>query len=124
MCRRLAMRGRLFDPFVYLGFLAANTNKIALATGSIILPLRHPAHVAKAAATADVLSGGRLILGIASGDRPEEYPALNMSFEDRGQRFRDSFEYIKRMWGKRTCVRKWLRQTLRWHGYVAKTYFR
>ena len=90
--------GQTFDPFVYLGFLAANTNKIALATGSIILPLRHPAHVVKAAATADVLSGGRLILGIASGDRPEEYPALNMSFEDRGQRFRDSFEYIKRMW--------------------------
>lgn len=90
--------GQTFDPFVYLGFLAANTKNIALATGSIILPLRHPAHVAKAAATVDVLSGGRLILGIASGDRPEEYPALNMSFDDRGKRFRDSFEYIKRMW--------------------------
>jgi len=54
--------------------------------------------VAKAAATADVLSDGRLILGIASGDRPEEYPALNMSFEDRGTRFRQSFDYIQRMW--------------------------
>lgn len=90
--------GQTYDPFTYLGFLAAKTENIALATGSIILPLRHPAHVAKAAATADVLSGGRLILGIASGDRPEEYPALNMSFEDRGKRFRDSFEYIQRMW--------------------------
>lgn len=90
--------GQTFDPFVYLGFLAANTSNIALATGSIILPLRHPAHIAKAAATADVLSGGRLILGIASGDRPEEYPALNMSFDDRGKRFRESFEYIQRMW--------------------------
>jgi luciferase-type oxidoreductase len=90
--------GQTYDPFVYLGFLAAHTKRISLATGSIVLPLRHPAHVAKAAATADVLSGGRLILGIASGDRPEEYPALNMSFDDRGKRFRDSFEYIKRMW--------------------------
>ena len=90
--------GQTFDPFVYLGYLAASTRKIALATGSIILPLRHPAHVAKAAATTDVLSGGRLILGIASGDRPQEYPALNMSFDDRGEHFRQSFEYIKRMW--------------------------
>ena len=87
--------GQMFDPFVYLGMLAAVTDKIALSTGSIILPLRHPAHVAKAAATADVLSGGRLLLGVASGDRPEEYPALAMGFEDRGARFRDSLAYIR-----------------------------
>ncbi len=90
--------GQMFDPFVYLGLLAAHTKRIALCTGSIVLPLRHPAHVAKAAASVDVLSGGRLILGVASGDRPEEYPALNMSFPDRGERFRASFDYIKRMW--------------------------
>ncbi|MEP0521042.1 MAG: TIGR03571 family LLM class oxidoreductase [Hyphomicrobiales bacterium] len=89
--------GQMFDPFVYLGALAMATETIALGTGSIILPLRHPAHVAKAAATADVLSNGRLLLGVASGDRPEEYPALNMSFPDRGERFRDSFEFIKAM---------------------------
>lgn len=87
--------GQMFDPFVYLGMLAAVTDTIALGTASIIMPLRHPAHVAKAAATADVLSGGRLLLGVASGDRPEEYPALNMSFPDRGERFRDSFAYIR-----------------------------
>lgn len=89
--------GQLFDPFVYLGALATATNDIALGTASIILPLRHPAHVAKAAATADVLSDGRLLLGVASGDRPEEYPALNMSFPDRGERFRSSFDYIRKM---------------------------
>lgn len=89
--------GQTFDPFVYLGFLAAQTSCIALATGSIILPLRHPAHVAKAAASVDVLSAGRLIMGIASGDRPDEYPALNMSFEDRGDRFRECYAYIRRM---------------------------
>ena len=90
--------GQLFDPFVYLGMLAASTENIALGVASIVLPLRHPVHIAKAAASVDVLSGGRLILGVASGDRPEEYPALNLSFENRGDRFRESFEYIRRMW--------------------------
>ena len=90
--------GQMFDPFVYLGLLAGKTERIALATGSIVLPLRHPAHVAKAAASVDVLSGGRLILGVASGDRPEEYPALNMPFSERGDRFRESFDYIRQMW--------------------------
>ncbi len=89
--------GQLYDPFVYLGFLVAQTKSIGLGVASIILPLRHPAQVAKAAASVDVLSGGRLLLGVASGDRPEEYPALNMSFEDRGERFRDNVEYIRQM---------------------------
>ncbi|MEM0950435.1 MAG: LLM class oxidoreductase [Pseudomonadota bacterium] len=87
--------GQIYDPFVYLGALATATDRIALGTASIILPLRHPAHVAKAAATADVLSGGRLLLGVASGDRPEEYPATAQSFPDRGARFRDSIDYIR-----------------------------
>jgi len=89
--------GQMYDPFVYLGLLAGQTNRIALGVASIVLPLRHPAHVAKAAASVDVLSNGRLILGIASGDRPDEYPALNLPFDDRGDRFRDSFDYIKHM---------------------------
>ncbi|WP_299808446.1 LLM class oxidoreductase [uncultured Roseibium sp.] len=89
--------GQIFDPFVYLGLLAGQTQRIGLGVASIILPLRHPAHVAKAAASADVLSGGRLLLGVASGDRPQEYPALNMSFADRGDRFRESVAYIGRM---------------------------
>lgn len=87
--------GQMFDPFVYLGTLGAVTERIALGTSSIILPLRHPAHVAKAAATVDVLSGGRLLMGVASGDRPEEYPATAHSYPDRGARFRDSVAYIR-----------------------------
>ncbi|MEL6779985.1 MAG: LLM class oxidoreductase [Cyanobacteria bacterium J06597_16] len=89
--------GQTYDPFVYLGLLAGRTEQIALGVASIILPVRHPAHVAKAAASADVLSDGRLILGVASGDRAEEYPALNLPFEARGVRFRESFDYIRRM---------------------------
>ncbi|MDP0491654.1 MAG: LLM class oxidoreductase [Verrucomicrobiota bacterium JB023] len=88
--------GQTFDPFVYLGLLAGATKEIALGVASVVLPLRHPAHVAKAATTADVLSDGRLLLGVASGDRPDEYPALSMNFEDRGARFRASMEYIQR----------------------------
>jgi len=89
--------GQMLDPFVYLGALAACTEDIALGTSSVILPLRHPAHVAKAAASADLLSNGRLLLGIASGDRAEEYPAFNVTYPDRGARFRDSVDYIRAM---------------------------
>lgn len=89
--------GQLFDPWAYLGYLAGQTESIALGVASIVLPLRHPAHVAKAAASVDVLSGGRLLLGVASGDRPEEYPAIKANYADRGKRFRESFEYIRRM---------------------------
>lgn len=89
--------GQLFDPFTYLGFLAAQTSTIALGAASIVLPLRHPAHVAKAAASVDVLSKGRLILGVASGDRPQEYPAMNIKYENRGNLFRESVEYIRNM---------------------------
>ncbi|WP_051081578.1 LLM class oxidoreductase [Thiofilum flexile] len=89
--------GQLFDPFVYLGLLAGQTQHIALGVASVVLPLRHPAHIAKAAASVDVLSGGRLLLGIASGDRPDEYPALNLPFENRGERFRAAYDYMRQM---------------------------
>jgi len=90
--------GQMFDPFTYLGYLASATKNISLAVGSIILPLRHPLHVAKSAASIDVLSNGRLILGVASGDRAQEYPALNIPYTERGDKFRESFEYIKEVW--------------------------
>lgn len=87
--------GQMFDPFAYLGYLAAATDRIALGIASVILPLRHPAHVAKAAASIDVLSGGRVLLGVASGDRAEEYPAMNKSYSGRGEQFRDAMEYLR-----------------------------
>ncbi|MGS0536356.1 LLM class oxidoreductase [Pseudoalteromonas sp. SaAl2] len=89
--------GQLFDPFTYLGFLAAQTSEIALGVASIVLPLRHPAHVAKSAASVDVLSQGRLLLGVASGDRPQEYPAMQLQYENRGERFAQSVDYIRQM---------------------------
>ncbi|MDK4706606.1 LLM class flavin-dependent oxidoreductase [Rhizobium sp. CNPSo 4062] len=61
------------DPWVLLGALAASTSRIALATGAIVLPLRHPLHIAKAALSVASLSKDRLVLGLGSGDRPSEY---------------------------------------------------
>lgn len=88
--------GQMYDPFTYLGFLAAKTSKIALGVSSIALPLRHPVHVAKSAATIDRLSGGRLLLGVASGDRFDEYPAMGLDYENRGELFREAFQYLRK----------------------------
>lgn len=89
--------GQIYDPWVYLGHLASHTRRIALATGSIVLPLRHPLHVVKAAASVDQLSGGRFVLGVASGDRPVEFPAFGLDAEARGERFRHSFMLLRRV---------------------------
>ncbi|MEA5447360.1 LLM class oxidoreductase [Leptolyngbya sp. CCNP1308] len=87
--------GQIFDPWVYLGYIAAQTDRIALATGSIIFSQRHPLHLAKAAASVDQLSNGRLVMGVASGDRPVEFPAFGVDFESRGDRFRQTFADFK-----------------------------
>jgi len=89
--------GQVFDPWVYLGFIAAQTRHIALATGAIVLPLRHPLHTAKAAASVDQLSGGRLVLGVASGDRPIEFPAFGINGEERGSAFRENLRVIRQV---------------------------
>lgn len=87
--------GQTFDPFTYLGYLAAQTSSIALGVSSIALPLHQPVHVAKSAATIDQLSSGRMLMGVASGDRYQEYPAMNIDFDSRGRQFRDAFNYIR-----------------------------
>ncbi|WP_104062253.1 LLM class oxidoreductase [Arthrobacter sp. 4R501] len=90
--------GQVFDPFTYLGFLAGVTDNILLGTAAVVLPLRHPLHVAKMAATIDQLSGGRLILGVASGDRPAEYPNFGVDFESRGEQYRTAVSTLRRLW--------------------------
>lgn len=88
-------RGPFLDPFAWLGALAARTSRIALGTAGAVLPLRHPLHVAKAAASLQALSGGRLLLGLASGDRPPEYAAFGIDRADRAALFRDGFATIR-----------------------------
>nr|WP_274608291.1 LLM class flavin-dependent oxidoreductase [Paraburkholderia sp. PGU19] len=87
--------GQMLDPFVYLGFLAAVTRNIALGTAGIVAPLRDSMHLAKQVASADVLTNGRLLLGLASGDRPAEYPALNIDFDSRASRYQEAFEVVR-----------------------------
>jgi luciferase-type oxidoreductase len=87
--------GQVFDPWVYLGWIASHTQSIALATGALVLLLRHPLHTAKAAASVDQLSGARLVLGIASGDRPVEFPAFGVNFEQRSELFRENLRVIR-----------------------------
>lgn len=87
--------GQIYDPWVWLGFVAAQTQTIALGTGSIILPLRPAVDLAKAAASVDHLSNGRLILGVASGDRPVEYSIYETPIETRDQLFRDRFSFVR-----------------------------
>lgn len=89
--------GQIFDPFSYLSYLAARTEKVALATGSAIFSLRHPIDLAKAATTIDHLSGGRLVLGIASGDRPVEFPAYGLDMDERGERFAETVAYFRQL---------------------------
>lgn len=89
--------GQIYDPWVWLGLLTGHTHSITLATGSIVLPLNHPINVAKAAASVDNLSGGRLFLGVASGDRAVEFPAYGLDLEQRGALFRESLAYFARL---------------------------
>ena len=89
--------GQVFDPFTYLAYLAARTKNVALATGSAIFSLRHPIDLAKASATIDQLSGGRLVLSIASGDRPIEFPAYGLEHGKRGERFAQSVMYFRQL---------------------------
>ena len=89
--------GQVFDPFTYLSFLAARTRKIALATGSAIVSLRHPIDLAKAATSIDQLSGGRLVMGLASGDRPMEFPAYGLEHAARAQRFSQAVAYMRQL---------------------------
>jgi luciferase-type oxidoreductase len=89
--------GQVYDPWVYLGWIASRTRSIALATGSIILPLRHPLHTAKAAASVDQLSGGRMVMGAASGDRSLEFPAFGVDAARRDLLFRENMAVIRKV---------------------------
>src|SRR3990172_6213918 len=73
-----------FEPFTTLAYVAGQTRRIRLGTSVIILPYRNPLFMAKALATIDVLSGGRLIVGAAVGWLAEEFEALGVPFQARG----------------------------------------
>ena len=86
------------DPLLWLASAAAVTKTIRLATGILILPQRHPLYVAKEVATLDVLSGGRVILGIGVGWLQEEFDALGIPFEERAGRTAEAVRAIRSLW--------------------------
>ncbi len=86
------------EVFVLFGYLAATTRHLELVTGILILPQRQTALVAKQAAEVDVLSGGRLRLGVGVGWNPVEYEALGEDFSNRGRRIEEQIQVLRRLW--------------------------
>ncbi|MBA3336676.1 MAG: LLM class F420-dependent oxidoreductase [Chloroflexia bacterium] len=86
------------EPFVLFGYLAALTERVELATGVIILPQRQTALVAKQAAEIDVLSRGRLRLGVGVGWNAVEYEALGEDFSNRGARSEEQITLLRALW--------------------------
>src|SRR3954469_2904963 len=91
------------EPFVLFGFLAAITS-VELVTGIIILPQRQTALVAKQSAEVDLLTGGRLRLGVGLGWNAVEYEALGKDFHDRGRRMGEQVDLMRRLWTERSVT--------------------
>src|SRR3954469_13238983 len=90
-------RDPFHDPFVMFAYLAAITERIGFATGILILPQRQTALVARQAADVDLLSGGRLRLGVGVGWSHVEYEALGQGFRTRGARQEEQIELLRRL---------------------------
>jgi probable F420-dependent oxidoreductase len=90
--------GAWLEPIVTIAHLTAVTSRVRFATNILIAALRRPVVLAKMAATIDVLSGGRLDLGVGVGWQREEYEAAGLSFEGRGRLLNHSIEVCQALW--------------------------
>lgn len=88
----------IMDPFSYLGWLAALTHRIRLGTYVYNIGLRHPFTTARAAATVDIVSKGRLLLGIGASWLREEWVAAGLDFDTRGARVDETVDVCRRLW--------------------------
>jgi probable F420-dependent oxidoreductase len=86
------------DPFVALGFAAARTERLRLIPNIVVLPYRNPFVVAKAAATLDVLSGGRFTLAVGAGYLKSEFAALGVDHAERNELFDEALDVLKAIW--------------------------
>src|SRR5436309_3955633 len=91
-------RSMFHERLVLFGYLAATTSRLTLATAILVLPQRQTALVAKQAAEVDVLTRGRLILGVGIGWNQVEYEALGMSFTNRGKRIEEQIAILRALW--------------------------
>jgi len=88
----------VYEPLTVLSFVAGATKRIRLGTSVIIQPYRHPIEQAKIISTLDVLSGGRLIFGVAVGWMEEEFEVLGVPFNERGSRSDEYLKLMKELW--------------------------
>lgn len=88
----------LIDPLIALSAVAASTSTIRLATGIYLLPLRHPLAIARMTSTLQTIARGRLLLGVGSGWLREEFDALGVPFEGRGERFDETISVLRTAW--------------------------
>jgi probable F420-dependent oxidoreductase len=88
----------LNDVWVSIAHAAALTSEIRLGTSVYVLPLRHPAVAAQAAATVQNLSGGRLVMGLGAGWLREEFDELGLDFKTRGARLDEGVDLLERLW--------------------------
>jgi probable F420-dependent oxidoreductase len=88
----------ILDPIVHMTFIAAVTHRVLVASGIIILPQRNPVVLAKQAATLDVLSGGRLLLGLAAGYLEPEMSAVGVPMTERGARTDEYLATMRALW--------------------------
>jgi probable F420-dependent oxidoreductase len=94
----VAADGYLPALFVLLAAMAAQTERIRLSTGMLILTLHNPLRIAEEAAVLDIISGGRLTLGVAAGYREVEFQAMQVDYRTRGKRFVESLELMRLAW--------------------------
>ena len=85
-------------PLLGLAAIAARTSRVSLGTGVLLLPLYHPMGVAEEGAMVDMISGGRLILGVGAGYAPEEFAAFGLSVKQRGSRLEEGAALLRRLW--------------------------
>ena len=93
-----AMSTTWYEPISTLGFLAGQTTRTRLMTNVFVGPYRHPLQTAKAFATLDTLSGGRVILGMGAGHVEKEFDALGLPFAERGRLLDDAVDGVKDAW--------------------------
>ena len=92
------------EPLVTLGWIAAMTRRIQLVTGVLVAPLRQPVLLAEQVAQLDVLSGGRVTLGVGVGVNPIEYRAAGVDFARRGEVLDEQLELLRALWTKPTVT--------------------
>jgi probable F420-dependent oxidoreductase len=88
------------DPLIWLTWVAAHSTTLGLGTGILILPQRNPVVLAKEVATLDVLSGGRVLLGVGIGWLEEEFDVLGVPFADRARRTEEYVEAMRALWSQ------------------------